>query len=252
MPRLGDDAVAWRRHLIAGLARRTGAGIGISGELTGTVRGPRGGLGAADWGWGNGFDRAGWLTMLAAFQGNALYNPLMNAYVGRMPGDPKACLSRPDLIADRDWYGNDYYEKLHRAMGADATLACFSAVPGRDDEHCEFYLCRHVGEPDFSPRQKALVREAITLIGPLVGGPLARFAEPCPSALPPRARQVLRCLLEGDCDKQIAARLGISRHTVNDYTKQTYLHFGVQGRAELLARWVKRGWGATCAWVEEG
>jgi DNA-binding CsgD family transcriptional regulator len=44
--------------------------------------------------------------------------------------------------------------------------------------------------------------------------------------------------------------LSISRYTVNQYTKIVYRHFGVQGRAELLARWVKRGWGARCAWAD--
>ena len=78
-------------------------------------------------------------------------------------------------------------------------------------------------------------------IVPLIGGPLAGFTEPSPADLAERPRQVLECLLEGDSDKQIAARLGISRFTVNQYTKTVYRHFQVQGRAELLARWVKRG-----------
>jgi DNA-binding CsgD family transcriptional regulator len=76
------------------------------------------------------------------------------------------------------------------------------------------------------------------------------LAEPSPAALPPRVRQMLKCLLEGDGDKQAAVRLKLSRYTVNEYTKQIYRRFGVQGRAELLARWVKRGWGARCAWAD--
>ena len=70
--------------------------------------------------------------------------------------------------------------------------------------------------------------------------------------MPPRARHVLKCLLEGDGDKQAAGRLKLSPFTVNEYTKQIYRHFGVQGRAELLARWIKRGWGARCAWADGG
>ena len=89
------------------------------------------------------------------------------------------------------------------------------------------------------------------MLAPLVGGPLAWFAEPQPSQLPPRVRQVLRCLLEGDGDKQAAARLGISPHTVNVHTKAIFRHFGVQSRAELLARWVRRGWGGRCAWIDD-
>ena len=64
----------------------------------------------------------------------------------------------------------------------------------------------------------------------MIGGPLARFAEPSPAALAPRARRVLKCLLEGDSDKQIAARLGLSVNTVNWYAKQIHGHFGVQTR----------------------
>ena len=66
----------------------------------------------------------------------------------------------------------------------------------------------------------------------------------------PRVRQVLQCLLEGDSDKQIACRLSISRFTVNQYTKIIYGHFGVQSRTELLARWVRRGWGGRFPWAE--
>jgi DNA-binding CsgD family transcriptional regulator len=90
----------------------------------------------------------------------------------------------------------------------------------------------------------------MAMVAPLVGDSLARFHEPAPADLSPRLRQVLRRLLEGDSDKQIAARLRISWYTVNQYTKIVYRHFGVQGRAELLARWVKRGWGARCAWAD--
>jgi DNA-binding CsgD family transcriptional regulator len=56
-------------------------------------------------------------------------------------------------------------------------------------------------------------------------------------------RQVLGCLLEGDSDKQAAARLRVSRYTVNQYVKLIFTHFNVTTRGELLARWIKRKWG---------
>ena len=93
-----------------------------------------------------------------------------------------------------------------------------------------------------------MVQEAHAVLAPLIGGPLARFAEPSPAELPPRSRQVLWCLLEGDSDKQVATRLGISRLTVNAHTKAIYRHFGVRGRAELLARWIRRGWSRGFGW----
>ena len=57
--------------------------------------------------------------------------------------------------------------------------------------------------------------------------------------LGPRLQQTLQLLLAGDGEKQIAAKLGISRHTVHDYVKAIYRRFGVCSRAELLALWVK-------------
>jgi DNA-binding CsgD family transcriptional regulator len=52
-------------------------------------------------------------------------------------------------------------------------------------------------------------------------------------------RQTLDCLLEGDSEKQVAVRLGLSRLTVHQYVTSLYRHFGVSSRAELLARFIR-------------
>src|SRR5262249_685069 len=51
-----------------------------------------------------------------------------------------------------------------------------------------------------------------------------------------RERQTLALVLDGLADKEIAERLGISRHTVNQYTKAIYRHYAVTSRVQLLAR----------------
>jgi DNA-binding NarL/FixJ family response regulator len=129
---------------------------------------------------------------------------------------------------------------------------CFRSLAHDPNDHFGMTPGRAIGRPDFTGREKALVREAMSAAANLIGGPLARFVDPSPAALPPRVRQVLRCLLEGDGDKQVASRLEMSRMTVNSYTKTLYRHFGVRSRAELLARWVRRGWGGRFAWADEG
>lgn len=53
--------------------------------------------------------------------------------------------------------------------------------------------------------------------------------------LPKRQHEVLEQILLGACVKEIASHLGISRHTVNDYTKSLYRRFSVSGRSELVA-----------------
>ena len=61
------------------------------------------------------------------------------------------------------------------------------------------------------------------------------------SGLPPRQREVLQLLLEGLSVKEVAARLELSPNTVHSHIKTIYLRFSVSSRAELLARWIRRG-----------
>jgi DNA-binding CsgD family transcriptional regulator len=51
-----------------------------------------------------------------------------------------------------------------------------------------------------------------------------------------RAGQILDLLRQGLSDKEIAAQLGLSRHTVNEYTKTMYARFGVHSRSSLIAQ----------------
>ena len=64
--------------------------------------------------------------------------------------------------------------------------------------------------------------------------------EPGPDKLSPRLRQTLACLLEGDSEKQVAARLGLSQATAHQYVTALYRHFKVTTRAQLLAHVIKR------------
>jgi DNA-binding CsgD family transcriptional regulator len=61
----------------------------------------------------------------------------------------------------------------------------------------------------------------------------------------PRLRTVLNLLIEGWSRKRIAAELGLSIHTVHDYVKAIYEHFGVHSQSELLVRFTKGNGGDT-------
>ncbi len=67
--------------------------------------------------------------------------------------------------------------------------------------------------------------------------------------LPKRQREVLAMLLHGASIKEIAAELGISPHTVNDYSQSVYRTFQVAGRAELAALFLENG---QMAFVQSG
>jgi DNA-binding NarL/FixJ family response regulator len=59
---------------------------------------------------------------------------------------------------------------------------------------------------------------------------------PVVRALSRREKQTLEALLAGASEKQIAAKLALSPHTVHQYVKAIYRAFAVQSRGELLAK----------------
>jgi DNA-binding NarL/FixJ family response regulator len=111
------------------------------------------------------------------------------------------------------------------------------------DHFCGLTMLRTLGERNFSVRHKLFLTTLHREIAPMVGRQLAAAHEPSAMQLSPRLRQVLDCLLEGDSEKQAAARLNLQPQTVNQYVKAVYRHFHVNSRAELLARWVRFGRG---------
>ena len=92
----------------------------------------------------------------------------------------------------------------------------------------------------FAARDVALLRLFHEELARLVGTVLADGEADPAAGLPARLRQTLEALLEGDGEKQVAARLGISRHTVHEYVAELYHRFDVHTRAELLALCLRR------------
>jgi DNA-binding NarL/FixJ family response regulator len=71
-----------------------------------------------------------------------------------------------------------------------------------------------------------------------VGGQqLGGMGDVCTAAgrMSPRMLQTLELLSNGDAEKEVALKLGLSQHTVHVYVKALYRRFGVNSRAQLLA-----------------
>jgi DNA-binding NarL/FixJ family response regulator len=77
----------------------------------------------------------------------------------------------------------------------------------------------------------------------LVGAPQATAARgtAAPTALTAREAQILALLAEGLVNKEIAARLGISRHTVKTHLAALFHKLGVTTRAEAVAAGARAG-----------
>lgn len=140
----------------------------------------------------------------------------------------------------------------------DSSLYCFRAIKGKSAEAGSAGRSvsgaiphRARGARSFSACDRAIVRAVHDAVAALLGHGLARFDEPTPRDLGASVRRVLACMLEGDSDKQIAKRLLPSPFTINQHVKRIYRHFGVSSRAELLARWLRRGWTSRAPWRDD-
>jgi DNA-binding CsgD family transcriptional regulator len=86
----------------------------------------------------------------------------------------------------------------------------------------------------FTREDCSLVNEFHSKLGWLYNKSTADHQADLPLA--PRLVRVLEQLLPGYSEKQVAAQLGYSPHTVHTYVKAIYKHFGVNSRSELLAK----------------
>lgn len=120
----------------------------------------------------------------------------------------------------------------HQIPRAGATHCLSAARRTRDGGAIVLQVCRAL-QPDQDP-------EPLLRLMRLALPPARRLstAGSRAAALPAVQRQTLRLLLIGWSEKQIAAHLGRSRHTVHHHVKQIYRALGVTSRPELLARFL--------------
>jgi DNA-binding CsgD family transcriptional regulator len=246
---LGDDPVIWRRHFFAGLAELVGADLVLGGEMAGCLRGKLTSPGTTAWGFEQGYNVAGWRVLMEWFATDPFIPVTFREFIGKLRGSSAGLtVARQQMLSDRDWYHSHDYQQAVRTIGTDALQHSFCRIPETEDEFSGLLINREAGRRQFDEHEVALVHLAHEEATKLIGRSLARWNEPSPLHLPPRIREVLRCVLEGDGDKQIGVRLELSRHTVNQYIKHIFQHFGVTSRSELLARWLRRGWSNQANW----
>ena len=144
---------------------------------------------------------------------------------------------RHELIDDRTWYAGPMFRQHLEPAGLDDFIA--SIYPLGTHVWSGTYFSHAVGQPHFTSRERAIVHLVLNNVdwvhrdGSDVSANSDELVE-----LPPRPRQVLVHLINGDSSKQIAAKLGLSVHTINDHLKTIHRHFDVVSRSELLAKFI--------------
>jgi DNA-binding CsgD family transcriptional regulator len=145
---------------------------------------------------------------------------------------------RCDLVSQEEWERSAYVRALQRDAALGDVL--YSGVPLPEGRLFGVALWRERTSPMFSEAERDLVqtfqaRAARVYAHAFAGAPPDPLAE-LDAAVPVRCRSVLRGLMAGLADKEIAQGLGLSLHTVHEYVKDVYGALGVTGRVELLAR----------------
>jgi DNA-binding CsgD family transcriptional regulator len=233
MRELKARTAAWQEHMIVGLCRFTGARQGASMHWRGfTSAGRIELLDFSAGGWAEPSSALLWAEMMRRedWRGDPILNrtsPIRHAVATRV---------REQLVDDRDWYRSEVVQAIAQIAKVDNPLVSFFRR-NPPDEVSGISLQRGANDRRFSERDRRLLHlfnlERRRLYD---SGAFDRVEES--RELSPRLKQVLDLLLVGDGEKQVARKLGLSKHTVNDYVKGLYKRFDVHSRGELMARFV--------------
>jgi DNA-binding CsgD family transcriptional regulator len=233
---LGDDSSAWRLRSFEGLMGLIGARVAIGGEF-GWQHDPRRPIGVVQ-SLDAGFEPHEHAHFAGVMrEGDASSHPV-TAPLHRLSGRV-ITRTRRQLVDDATWYRSAFFNEHVKPIRIDHCVNSLCELPAAGTFNL-IGLHRAPGERDFSGRERRLLHLFHGELGLLVGTPLVAAGAGDLAGLSPRLRQTLDCLLDGDAEKRVAARLGLSLPTVHQYVTMLYRRFGVASRAELMARFIRR------------
>jgi DNA-binding CsgD family transcriptional regulator len=189
-------------------------------------------LTASDIGWGTERDRA-----------------IVHGYLARTPVDADpltratliqqkrlVTLIRADAVSGPIWERSVLHNEVHRPAAIGDSLLSLQRLASTGLGRV-LVLKRAWGDPLFGARERDLVHLLQSECPWVFERPRSTVAD---LGLSPRERETLPLLMTDMSQKQIAARMGISRNTVHEYVKSLYKKLGVTSRAELMARAIPR------------
>jgi DNA-binding CsgD family transcriptional regulator len=223
LPR-GSDAQ--KLHALEGLIALVGAQVGVWLEFDGAATVRR----TIDFGWSSDAERAAFVQYFDHDQ--RVMDPSIPRLARSITG-PICTFTRDQLVDHGSWYGSEHVQRFRRGAGVDNYI--YTMYVASPDSIMSLALHRPWGDRPFTERERRLVDVFHRECTFLHASP-AELAPEILRGLAPRLRDTLRGLARGCSEKQVAAGLGLSPHTVHEYVKALHRHFGVQSRSELLAR----------------
>jgi DNA-binding CsgD family transcriptional regulator len=229
---MGDDPGRWQRHLLCGVHSLVGAVISTAMEVV-----PEGEIApnvarVVD----DSQPASSALTEIhPLLRGQWAVHPIGARLVAfsRL----RVTCTRREMFTDDDWYRSPFYLDLQRPHRLDDGIASYHTT----SDGWGFVLSPVRADDDapFDRRASKLIHYLLLELSPHLGRSLATSRDPV-ARLSPKLRQTLDALLDGDGEKQVAARVGVRPATVREYVQALYRQFGVNSRAELMAYFLRR------------
>lgn len=232
---LGNDPDLWPARMFEGLLKLIGCSSGCGGE---GFWQPPDGRPQPMTSFDVGFDRTARSYFSAymrnrRFAADPLFKPLTRFT------ERGGTWTRREAVSDVQWYRSDIYNEYRKPSRIDDQLTSVCRV-GDKCAISSITLHRCPGERPFSPRERSILNFFHEELGRLIGGALVSGLEPGPEGLSRRLRETLTCLIEGDSEKQAAARLRVSYATAHQYVRALHRFFNVHSRGELMSVVMKR------------
>jgi DNA-binding CsgD family transcriptional regulator len=227
---ISGDHVARKRVLMSGLARL---------------------VGADSWAWGMAFQMAPdkpsvHLSMVHGGFGDDTYAGFTQAYnhpemskihapFARELIENRCHLTRlrVQIVADKEYVGSDCCQAWRHAEIDDVIM---SMRPVDEGLFSIIGLYRKPSRPRYTRRENRIAHIVLSGIPSLHAEGWPDQQQRVVRKLTPRQRMTMDLLIQGYRRDEIAAHLEISAHTVNEYAKAVFRHFGVHSQAELSAR----------------
>jgi len=228
----------WRRHLLRRLAALTHCRLAFCievSEQSGRIGEQL--LFGEDVGWNSDSERNTLLTGLTVVP--LSFSPLWNAFVGAAANRRELTALQPALIDSRLWHASEMYDRFIRPTGIGEGL--MSAVRlerrGTWDHWC---ICNDRNDPSPSFREEQLVALVHERIAQMIERrELASWDDRSMADLSAKRVKLVRLLLDGRSEKEIALAMGRSLPTVHEHIQYLYRHFGVNTRAKLMAYFLR-------------
>lgn len=225
------DPVGWKSFLLAGICHLTGGRSGFACEAP--IRLDPNNVGmrnVVEFGWDSPRQRQVCTDFIQDQRVAADPSiPALIACTGQ-----SVSLLRDQMVDNAAWYGSDHVNVMRRAADSDAFVMSQQMLPELGIKQF-MLISRPWREKPFEQRQRRIVRLIHEELGRLWSHDLQKQRDNPINALPPRLRQALELLRRGDSEKQVAAKLSISRHGAHHLIRRLHRELGVATRGELLA-----------------